>query len=140
MEDSEGEDRKKDGNDDNFDDDDNTENSDDEKETVTVTIPYNRIHNDHKVLLKPKWNKPICMVLDWNSLWDIDIKLRVFYHDLPCDKVNITKHKSLEFLVEDDDVIGKKGDHIFYYTTYQRCLIVDKSNWAYCKEEQIQNW
>ena len=106
SEDSDEEDGTKDSNDDNFYDDDKQEHSDDEQKTVI--LPYSRIHNDHKVPLKPKWNKDICMVLDGTSLWDIDVKLRVFYHDSPSDNVNINKHKSLEFIVEDDNVGGKK--------------------------------
>ena len=54
------------------------------------------------------------MVLDGTSLWDIDVKLRVFYHDSPSDNVNINKHKSLEFISEDDNVGGKKKETMYF--------------------------
>ena len=115
SEDSDEEDGTKDSKDDNFYDDDKQEHSDDEQKTVT--LPYSRIHNDHTVPLKPKWNQGICMVLDGTSVWDIDVKLRVFYLDSPSDNVNINKHKSLEFIVEDDNVGGKKRrTYILLYT------------------------
>ena len=137
SEDSDKEDGTKDSNDDNFYDNNKQEHSDDEQKTVT--LPYNRIHNDHTVPLKPKWNQAICKVLDGTSMWDIDIKLRVFYHDSPSNNVNINKHKSLEFIVEDDNVGGKKGEHVFYYTPYETNSIVVKSNWWYSKYERIRN-